>query len=337
MSHPKQYTAYAFTEKGGKLQKITVDWKDPQQGEVVVKVLACGVCGSDEFVENVAIPSIKLPRIPGHEIIGEVVAIPSSEKLFKVGQRVGSGWHGGHCFTCNNCRRGIFNLCENEDINGISRDGGYAEYATLRSEALLPIPDDLNVAEAAPLLCAGVTTFNSLRHMDTQPGDIVAVQGIGGLGHLGIQFASKMGFRTVALSSSPDKADLAKRLGATAYIDSSQTDQGKALQEMGGAKVIMITAQSGKAIEGLIDGLSLDGQMLILGFPEATPIWLPALIGKRASIRGWPSGSAKDSEETIEFAKFAGVKCMIQEFPLDKAQEAYEHRGKARFRAVIVP
>ncbi|KAK7689391.1 hypothetical protein QCA50_007183 [Cerrena zonata] len=337
MAHPKQYTAFAFTEKGGKLQKISVDWKDPQEGEVVVKVLACGVCGSDEFVENVAFPFINLPTVPGHEIVGEVVAVPQSEKLWKIGQRVGSGWHGGHCLTCDTCRSGIFNLCDNVAINGVSRDGGYAEYATLRSEALLPIPEDMSPSEAAPLLCAGVTTYNSLRHMDVKPGDLVVVQGIGGLGHLAIQFANKMGYRTVALSSSADKQDLAKRLGAAHYIDGSQEDIAQALQKLGGAKVIVYTSQSSSMLESMIGGLAIDGQLLILGFPEATPLYLPSLIGKRASIRGWPSGTPRDSEETIDFAKFAGVKCMVQEFPLEKVQEAYDNRAKARFRGVIVP
>ncbi|KAI0070919.1 GroES-like protein [Panus rudis PR-1116 ss-1] len=338
MSNPETYTGYAFKQKGGKLEKVTFDWKDPQDGEVVVKVLACGVCGSDEMVENVGMPIVQLPRVPGHEIVGEIVAVGPNEEKWKVGERVGGGWHGGHCFTCDYCRAGEFNICEKEEVNGNSMDGGYAEYSTLRSEALVPVPTDMDPAEAAPFLCAGVTVFNSLRNMSTKPGDIVAVQGIGGLGHLAIQFAKKMGFRTVALSSSPSKKELFEKLGIDEYIDGSKEDQGNALQKLGGAKVIMCTAMSAKAMEGLIDGLGLDGQLLVLSFPkDSVPLYAPALISKRLSIRGFPSGKPKDIEETFEFMNTNGVRCLVENFPLEKAQEAYEHRAKARFRAVIVP
>ncbi|OBZ78159.1 Alcohol dehydrogenase [Grifola frondosa] len=336
--HPASYTAYAFIEKEGKLQKIDVQWKDPQAGEIVVKVLACGVCASDEIVQEQPWPT-GLPRVPGHEIIGDIIAVSPAEKLWKVGQRIGSGWHGGHCFVCNSCRSGDFMVCEKEGINGIFTDGGYAEYVTLRSEACANIPDDLDPAEAAPLLCAGITTFNALRNMSVEPPEYVAVQGIGGLGHLGLQFARHMGFRTVALSSSSAKEELSRSLGAHEYIDGSKVDQGKALSALGGAKVILCTAPNPHAIETLIPGLAVDGQLVLLAlawenfsFPRVA-----ALISKRLSLRGWPSGTAKDSEDCVTFAKAHGIKCMVERFPLDKAQEAFDRRSSARFRAVIIP
>ncbi|THH32488.1 hypothetical protein EUX98_g1697 [Antrodiella citrinella] len=328
-SNPKSYTAYQFTKKGGKLEKVTKEWKDPDVHQIVVKVLACGVCGSDVLVENQRLGT-GLPKTPGHEIVGDVVAIHPSEKQFKVGDRVGSGWHGSHCGICKPCRSGDFNMCENEKIDGVTIDGGYAQYVTLQSEAVCWIPNDLDPTETAPLLCAGVTTFNSLRHMNTKPGDVVAVQGIGGLGHLAVQFAKAMGFRTVAISHSEDKRELAQQLGAVAYIDSSEQDTVKELQKMGGANVIMCTAPHANIMQGLIPGLAVGGQLLILALAEdKATIDLSALITRRLSIRGWPSGSAKDSEECVEFAKQMGIKCMVEKFPLDKAQEAFEHRDTA--------
>ncbi|TFY62302.1 hypothetical protein EVJ58_g3942, partial [Rhodofomes roseus] len=222
MAHPKSYKAYGFTEKGGPLKPITFDWHDPEQGEVIVKVVACGVCASDEAAKYAAFPGIKFPIVPGHEVVGDVVAIPPTEKKWKIGQRVGSGWHGGHCHTCSRCSVGDFVTCEQQDINGITRHGAYAEYVTLRTEAVVALPEGIDPAEVAPLMCAGVTTFNSLRNMSGKPPQYVAIQGIGGLGHLGIQFAKAMGFRVVALSSSPAKAELARELGAEVYIDGSK-------------------------------------------------------------------------------------------------------------------
>ncbi|CAL1710920.1 unnamed protein product [Somion occarium] len=336
MSHPKTYSAYAFTEKGGTLQKLIIDWQDPKDGEIVVKVLACGVCGSDEFVETGAL-GMQYPHVPGHEIVGEIVAVPPNEKNYKVGQRVGGAWHGQHCFSCTPCRSGDFTLCEHTEANGIHRDGGYAEYATLRSEAVVNVPTDIDPAEAAPLLCAGVTVFNALRNMSYVPGDLVAIQGIGGLGHLAIRFARKMGLRPVAISTSADKKDVASRLGAVAYLDSSKLDIGKALTEMGGAKIIVVTANNPDVLNNFIEGLSIGGTLLILSFPPTTPINLVPLIFKRASLRGWPAGDPKACEDTIAFAQSAGIRSLVTTFPLDKAQEAYEFRSKARFRAVIVP
>ncbi|KAI8980104.1 GroES-like protein [Trametes punicea] len=337
LPHPDTYIAYAFTEVGGKMHKITMPWKDPQANEIVVKVLACGVCGSDAVVRQGAYGE-QYPRVPGHEIIGDVVAISSTEIVWKLGQRVGSGWHGGHCHICPRCRLGDFLMCEKEDINGVLRDGGYAEYVTLRSEAVVTIPDGLDPTEAAPLLCAGITTFNSLRHMNLTPPDYVAVQGIGGLGHLALQIANAMGYRVVALSSNSSKEPLARQLGAHDYIDCSKQDEVETLKASGGAKVIMCTAPNPEVIQKLIPGLAVDGTMLLVAL-EPKPITISplALIGSRLSIRGWPSGHAADSEACLAFTKAHDIKCMVELFPLDKAQEAYDHRSSARFRAVIVP
>ncbi|OCH95688.1 GroES-like protein [Obba rivulosa] len=334
--HPNTYKAYAFTEKGGQLQEVQVEWKDPQPGEIIVKVLACGVCAGDEIVKGQEMPT-GLPRVPGHEIVGNVVAVAPGELVWKAGQRVGAGWHGGHCGVCNQCRSGDFICCEKEDINGIFRDGGYAEYVTLRSEVCARIPEDIDPAEAAPLLCAGVTTFNSLRNMTAQPPDYVAVQGIGGLGHLAIQFARAMGFRVVALSSSSAKESLSLKLGAHLYLDGSKVDQAGELQKLGGARVIMCTAPNAKVIQSLVPALAVNGELLLLAVCDEIAINPVPLVNKRLSIRGWPAGSAKDDEECIIFAQAHGIKCMVERFPLEKAQEAYEHRGSAKFRAVIVP
>ncbi|KAI0326639.1 GroES-like protein [Cubamyces sp. BRFM 1775] len=337
LPHPDSYIAYAFTEVGGKLTKMVMPWKDPEDNEIVVKVLACGVCGSDATVREGAF-GVVYPRVPGHEIIGDVVAISPAEKVWKLDQRVGGGWHGGHCLTCARCRVGDFFQCLNEDINGVRRDGGYAEYVTLRSEAVAAIPDGMEPTEAAPLLCAGITTFHSLRNMDVTPPDYVAVQGIGGLGHLALQIANAMGYRVVALSSSSSKEALARELGAHEYIDGSKKDQAAVLQALGGAKVIMCTAPNADAIQNLIPGLAIGGTMLLVAL-ESNPITFSPIpvIASRLSIRGWPSGVATDSEDCLAFAKAHGIKCMVQLFPLDKAQEAYDHRSSARFRAVIVP
>ncbi|CAL1713539.1 unnamed protein product [Somion occarium] len=337
MSLSTTYKAYAFLQAHGNLQPISIPWKDPQANQVVVKVLACGVCAGDEVVQHQSFPT-GLPRIPGHELVGDIVAVGPDVRAYKVGDTVGGGWHGGHCFTCTQCISGHFNLCDQQAINGILRDGGYAEYATLRTESVVRIPEGMDPAEAAPLMCAGVTTFNSLRNMGLKQGEIVAVQGIGGLGHLGIQFADKMGYHVVALSSSPSKRDLALRLGATDYLDASQVDQVAELQKIGGAKVIMCCAPDAKSISALLGGLTKDGTLLLLAATEE-PLQIPTLpmLNRRLSVRGWPCGTAKDCEDTLLFAKRKNVKALVETFPLDKAQDAYDHRSSARFRAVIVP
>ncbi|KDQ64324.1 hypothetical protein JAAARDRAFT_27950 [Jaapia argillacea MUCL 33604] len=338
-TQPKTYKAAVVTKAHAPFELLDIPWKDPQQGQVVVKVLACGVCHSDHAVVSQGMPT-GLPRIPGHEIIGDIVQVGAQEKKWKVGDRVGSGWFGGHCFTCENCRRGDFSMCDNAVINGIFIDGGYAEYVTLRSEALAAIPEGLDPVMAAPFLCAGVTTFNSIRNMGLSPGDIVGVQGIGGLGHLAIQYCRAMGFHTVALSSSPSKQKLAAELGAHDYLDGSKVNQGEALQKLGGAKLILATAPSPKVIETLINGLAVGGKLCIVAIvPEPLSVPTIPLIMKRLSIVGWPSGTARDSQDCLEFSKLANVKCHVVPYPLSKANEAFAAMsdGSAKFRAVLVP
>ncbi len=313
---------------------------EPGPGQVRIKVEACGVCHSDLYVVAGLNPAIRYPAVPGHEIAGRVDALGSGVTAWRVGQRVGVGWHGGHCGVCVNCRRGDFVMCVKMTVPGMAYDGGYAEYMIVPIGALAAIPDDLDAVAAAPLLCAGITTYNSLRNSGARPGDLVAVLGIGGLGHLGVQFAAKMGFRTVAIARGKDKEKLALELGAHRYIDSEAEDAAKVLTEMGGAKVILATVASGKAMTPLIDGLGVDGKLLVVGAStepiEVTPVQL--IFGRR-SVAGWPSGRAADSEDTMRFSVLTGVKAMIETYPLEKAGEAYERMisGKARFRAVLVP
>ncbi|KAM0756141.1 GroES-like protein [Meredithblackwellia eburnea MCA 4105] len=334
--HPATYKAAQIKEKDAKFEIVDIPWKEPEQGQIVIKTLACGVCHSDSIVVGQHMPT-GLPRIPGHEIVGKVVSVHSSEKEWKVGDTVGSGWHGGHCLVCTSCRNGDFVTCEKQNINGIFTDGGYGEYATLRSEAVLSIPDDIDPAEAAPLLCAGVTTYNSLRNMDIKAGEIVAVQGVGGLGHLAIQFSKKMGFRTVALSTSDSKKDLAFKLGASDYLDGSKVNQVEELQKLGGAKVVLAVAPSGKAMAELIPALAVGGQLVLLAIAEPLSVPISPMVQKRLRIQGWPSGRPIDSEDTVAFAQLTGIKCQIEKYPLAKVNEAYQSMmtGKARFRAVL--
>ncbi|KAI0711212.1 GroES-like protein [Earliella scabrosa] len=337
VQYPTCYTAYAVLEPGGNLHKLTVPWRFPRAGEIVVKVLACGVCGTDDTCST-QVMQVPLPRIPGHEVVGDVVAVSREETLWKVGQRVGAGWHGGHCSTCIRCRAGDYLTCENHHVNGASMDGGYAEYVTLRSEAVVAVPEDIDPAEAAPLLCAGISTFNALRNMAVTPPDYVAIQGIGGLGHLALQFASAMGFRTIALSHDSSKEEMALRLGADEFIDASKVDQAAALQKLGGMKVIMSTAPNAVATESLINGLAVDGTLLVLAVePEPMRISPLSLLLKRLSVRGWPAGSPKDAEDCFAFVQAKKIKCLVERFPLHKAQEAYDRKEIARFRAVLVP
>lgn len=310
----------------------------PGAGEVRVRVHACGVCHSDDFVKTGAFPGLVLPRVPGHEVAGVVDAVGPGVRGWKTGERVGVGWHGGHCFVCDPCRRGDFIVCREGKVCGISYDGGYADHVVVPAEALARIPDGLRDAEAAPLLCAGVTTFNALRHSPAKPGDVVAVQGLGGLGHLGVQFASRMGFRTVALARGADKRALAMELGASDYVDTSAENPAAALNARGGAAVVLATAPSADAVTAVIDGLAPGGQLLLVAAVlDPMPISALALIGARRSIQGWPSGTAKDSEDTLAFAAATGIRPRIETFPLERANDAFErmHSGKARFRAVL--
>jgi D-arabinose 1-dehydrogenase-like Zn-dependent alcohol dehydrogenase len=309
----------------------------PAPGQVRIQVKACGVCHSDVLTKE-GWPGIQYPRAPGHEVAGIIDALGERVSAWKKGQRVGVGWHGGQDGTCLWCRRGDFGSCRNLLIPGISYDGGYAQYMVAPVEALVALPETLGDTEVAPLLCAGVTTFNALRHSGALPGDLVAVQGIGGLGHLGIQFANKFGYRVAAIGRGSENARLANKLGASVYIDSKATNAARALQELGGAQVILATAPSSKAMSEVIDGLSPHGKLLVVGATndpiEVTPV---QLIFPVRVIQGWASGTPPDSEDTVRFAELTGVRPMIETFPLERAAEAYDHMmsGAARFRAVL--
>jgi D-arabinose 1-dehydrogenase-like Zn-dependent alcohol dehydrogenase len=309
----------------------------PDAGQVRIKVQACGVCHSDVLTKD-GWPGIQYPRVPGHEVVGIIDEVGAGVSAWTVGQRVGVGWHGGHDGTCTACRRGDFVNCRNLKIAGMSYDGGYQEYMVAPVEALASVPESLSDAEAAPLLCAGITTFNALRHSGAFPGDLVAVQGVGGLGHLGIQFANKSGFKVAAIGRGPENAALAKKLGASVYIDSKATNAAEELQKLGGAQVILATAPSSKAMSELIDGLGPNGKLMVVGADvapiEVTPIQL--IFGSR-TIQGWASGTPTDSEDTLRFAELTGVRAMIETYPLEKAAEAYARMlsGEAEFRVVL--
>jgi len=307
----------------GDWELVERDVPEPGENEIRIKVEACGVCHSDLLVKEGLWPGLQYPRIPGHEVAGRIDALGSRVRGWTLGQRVGVGWHGGHCFHCEQCRRGHFILCKFEKITGISHDGGYAEYMVSPAEAVASMPDDLPADEAAPLLCAGITVFNSLRNSGARPGDLVAVQGVGGLGHLGIQYAHRMGFETVALNRGTDKQALATKLGAKHYIDSSASSLAEALQKLGGARVALATAPDAKSISALVGGLAPDGKLLVVG-AAMEPLSISALdlIGARRAIQGWPSGTAIDSEDTLRFSALSGVRPMIEKFPLARAKEA---------------
>jgi D-arabinose 1-dehydrogenase-like Zn-dependent alcohol dehydrogenase len=323
---------------GAEYQIVERDIPTPGTGEVRVKVQACGVCHSDVFTKDGAWPGIQYPRVPGHEVAGIVDEVGAGVRNWKNGQRVGIGWHGGQDNTCRECRRGDFRNCRNLKIPGISYDGGYQEYMLAPVEALVAMPETLSDTEAAPLLCAGITTYNALRHSGAFPGDLVAVQGIGGLGHLGVQFASKFGYKVAAIGRGSENAPLAKKLGAHVYIDSNSTNAAETLQTLGGAQVILATAPSSKAMSALFDGLGPNGKLIVIGATfdpiEVSPVQL--ITGSR-SIQGWAAGTAADSEDTLKFAELTGVRPMIETFPLDKAGEAYARMmsGKAQFRVVL--
>jgi D-arabinose 1-dehydrogenase-like Zn-dependent alcohol dehydrogenase len=323
---------------GGNFELIEERMRDPDAGCVRVKVQACGICHSDVLTKEGSWPGIVYPRSPGHEIAGVIDALGEGTDPWKVGDRVGIGWHGGHCGRCESCRRGDFMTCVKLQIPGISYDGGYSEFVLAPIESLARIPGELTSEEAAPLMCAGVTTFNALRNSGARPGDLVAVQGIGGLGHLGVQFANKFGFETVAIGRGGDKRSLALKLGARTYIDTTSQDVSRQLLALGGARVILATAPDGKAMGMLIDGLRTDGRLVIVG-ASSDPFAVSSLqlILARKSIAGWPCGTSIDSEDTLKFAAATGVRAMIEVFPLERASEGYElmMSGKVRFRSVL--
>jgi len=311
---------------------------EPGPGEVRIRVQASGICHSDMLVKDGLWPGLAHPRVPGHEVAGIVDAVGSAVLGFAKGDRVGVGWYGGHCGRCDSCRRGKFVLCHAGRITGISFDGGHADYMLAPTDALARIPDGLTAADAAPLMCAGVTTFNSLRNAGARPGDLVAVLGIGGLGHLGVQFSAKSGFKTVAIARGKDKEKLARDLGAHHYVDSEAGDPAAALQKLGGARVILATVTHSPAMTAVLGGLAPDGKLVVLGAGhDALQVPPVLLIGGRRSVAGWPSGSSIDSEDTMAFSARAGVRSMNELFPLEKAEEAYDlmMSGKARFRVIL--
>ena len=330
--------AAQVTAGKGRFEIIERETAEPASGMVRVKVQASGVCHSDALTKEGLWPGIQYPRVPGHEVAGIVDAIGASVVGFAIGDPVGLGWHGGHCGQCASCRRGDYVTCQFLQIPGISYDGGHADYVLAPATALAHIPDGLTAAEAAPLMCAGITTFNSLRHAGARSGDLVAVLGIGGLGHLGVQFAARMGYETVAIARGKDKEAFARKLGAHHYIDSADQDPAKELLALGGAKVILATVTSGKAMTAALGGLGIDGTLVILGAPfeniEVPPVFL--LSGRRG-IRGWPSGTAADSQDTLAFSVRNGVRPVTEVFSLERAAEAYDRMmsGQARFRVVL--
>src|SRR5881392_1457507 len=323
---------------GGDFEIAEREIPKPGPGQVRIKVQACGVCHSDVLTKEGLWPGIQYPRVPGHEVAGIVDEVGAGVTEWKTGQRAGVGWHGGHDGTCLACRRGDFGNCQNMKIAGISYDGGYEQYMVAPMEALTAIPESLSDTEAAPLLCAGITTFNALRHSGAMPGDLVAVQGIGGLGHLGIQFANKFGYKVVAIGRGSENALLAKKLGASVYIDNKVTNAAEALQKLGGAQVILATAPSSKAMSEVINGLGPNGKLIVIGAAfdpiEVTPV---QLINGSRTIQGWASGTPTDAEDTLRFAELTGVRPMIETYPLEKAAEAYARMmsGNAQFRVVL--
>ena len=327
-----------ISKAGGDFEIVERQIPKPGPGQVRIKVRACGVCHSDVFTKEGWWPGIQYPRVPGHEVAGVIDELGAGVSGWSEGQRAGVGWHGGHDGTCLSCRRGDFRNCQNLKIAGISYDGGYQQYMVAPVEALTAIPESLNDAETAPLLCAGITTYNALRHSGALPGDLVAVLGVGGLGHLGIQFANKFGYKVAAIGLGSEDATLAKKLGASVYIDSKSTNAREALQKLGGAQVILATAPSSKAMSELIDGLGPNGKLMVVGVAaepiEVTPV---QLVNGSRTIQGWASGTPVDAEDTLRFAELSGVRPMIETYPLEKAAEAYARMmsGKAQFRVVL--
>ena len=330
--------AMVVHKAGGPLQLEERDLPAPGHDEIRIRVQACGVCHSDALTVEGAMMPIRYPRIPGHEVIGVVDAIGAGVQGWSVGARAGVGWFGGSCGYCGRCRRDSAFACENvHETTGVTRDGGYATHMIAHVSAVAHVPDDLDAVESAPLLCAGITTFNALRHTGAGPGDVVAVHGVGGLGHLGIQFAARQGFRTVAVNRGRDKEDLARKLGASDYIDSAAQDPAKALTAMGGATAILATVTDGKAMQAIAGGLGPNGVMMVIGAVGPLTVNSLDLLGKRASVKGWYSGIARDSEDTLQFSQRNGIASMNEIYPFEKAQEAYERMmsGKARFRVVL--
>jgi D-arabinose 1-dehydrogenase-like Zn-dependent alcohol dehydrogenase len=327
-----------ISKPGGEFELVEREIPKPGVGQVLIKVQACGVCHSDSLTKEGSWPGIQYPRIPGHEVAGVIDEMGAGVTVWKKGQRAGVGWHGGHDNTCRECRRGDFRNCKNAKVAGISYDGGYQQYMVAPVEALVSIPESLSDVDAAPLLCAGITTYNALRHSGAFPGDLVAVLGIGGLGHLGIQYAAKFGYKVAAIGRGPESGALAKKLGASVYIDNKATNAAEELQKLGGARVVLATAPSSKSMSEVIDGLGPNGKLIVIGATfepiEVAPV---QLINGSRTIQGWAAGTPADSEDTLRFSELTGVRAMIETYPLEKAAEAYARMmsGKAEFRVVL--
>lgn len=330
--------AVQISHAKGPLELVEREIPEPAEGQVRIKVKACGICHSDNFTREGGFPGLSYPRIPGHEVAGVIDALGSGVKGWSIGDTVGVGWLGGYCGYCEPCRRGDFVTCKHAQITGVTFDGGYAEYMIAPVTGLALIPADLSPVDAGPLMCAGITTFNSLRNSGAKAGDLVAILGLGGLGHLAVQFAAKMGFRTVAIARGKDKEALAKKLGVHSYIDSEAENPSRALAKLGGAKIVLSTVTNSKAMEAALGGLARDGKLILLGVSmepiSTTPV---AFITNRLSLQGWPSGTSMDSQDTMSFCALTGVRSMNETYPLEQAAEAFEKmmNGKARFRIVL--
>jgi D-arabinose 1-dehydrogenase-like Zn-dependent alcohol dehydrogenase len=330
--------AVQVANAGGELEMVEREIPEPGSGKVRVKVQACGICHSDSVTKEGLFPGIQYPRIPGHEVIGLLDKLGDGVKEWKVGQRVGVGWHGGQCGYCHNCRRGDFFACTNDlQATGVTMDGGYAEYMVVPAIALAGVPTQLSTVDAAPLMCAGVTTFNCLRNAGARPGDVVAVLGLGGLGHLGVQYAAKMGFRTVAIARGADKSELAKKLGADLYIDSQAQDPAAELQKLGGAKVVLATVTNAEAMAAVMGGLAVKGTFMIVGAVPKLEIPAIQFLTRSQKVQGWYSGTSIDSEDTLNFSLLEGVRSMNEVYKFSQFKEAYERMisGKTRFRVVM--
>jgi alcohol dehydrogenase len=322
----------------GPLEIVERDIPEPGAGAVRIKVQACGVCHSDSLTKEGLWPGIEYPRVPGHEVIGVIDAVGPGVAGWTVGERVGVGWNGGYCGYCEACRRGDFFACQTATrVTGVTSDGGYADYLIAQPSAVARVPKELAQIDAAPLMCAGLTTFNALRHSGAGPGDVVAIYGLGGLGHLGVQYAAKMGFKTVAIARGPDKEALARKLGAAHYIDSQAQDPAAELARLGGAKAILATVTSGEAMAAVVGGLAVNGTMMVIGAAGSFEVNSLFLLGGCRSVKGWYSGTSMDSQDTLKFSLLTGVKSMNEVLPLERANEAYERMmsGKARFRVVL--
>ncbi|MFO1497965.1 MAG: alcohol dehydrogenase [Verrucomicrobiota bacterium] len=334
---PKMRAAQV-TRPNGPFELVEREIPAPGPGQVRVQVEACGICHSDALVKEGHWPGLQFPRVPGHEVVGVVDALGAGVTEWKLGQPVGVGWHGGHCGHCDACRRGDFFGCQVAlQITGISFDGGYADYMVAPAIAMAAVPEQLAPVEAAPLMCAGITTYNALRHTSARPGDLVAVLGLGGLGHLAVQYAAKMGFKTVGIARGQDKEPLARRLGAHHYIDSQAEDPAAALQKLGGAKVILATVTAGAAMTAVHGGLGLNGTLVVIGAAESMTVSPLFLLSGRRSVQGWYSGTAIDSQDTLAYSVLSGVRSMNEVYPLSQVAEAYDRMisGKARFRVVL--